>query len=338
MSGLVTPLPELLGFALLLMVLESVAGYRRGRRLYQPGDTLCSFALGLGSVGLAALNTAVVTALVAAAWSHRVADLGHTGVAYGLSFVLVDFVYYWGHRASHHWRWFWAAHRVHHSSRRFNLATALRQSWTPSFLGPSVFVLPAMVLGLRPDIIVLSYGLSQGYQFLLHTELVGHLGPIEGFLNTPRHHRIHHASNPIYLDRNFGGVLIVWDRLFGTFAEARPGVPPVYGIAGEAPSDNPFRIATAEYYAMGRDFVGRVRSLRSRARARRRVVSPTRPATRTKLQSGECAVVAAQAHLTQSLSSQREPSLTLRPLSLRDELPRGQSSVVRHRTQVLSTQ
>lgn len=249
------------GMVLALLVGEAGFALRRGRRVHGARDTLCSLTLGAGSGISSWLSASIVWVLVQAAWEHRVADLGDAWWAYGAAFIVVDFIYYWGHRLSHRWRWLWAAHRPHHSSRYFNLCTALRQSWTPTFLGAGLLGLPAVWLGLRPELVLSMYLLSHAYQFFLHTELVGSLGPLEYVLNTPCHHRVHHASNPRYLDRNFGGVLILWDRIFGTFAvESEDGLLS-FGLAGCDETFDPFTIIAEEYVSMLRDVFSSSRAL-----------------------------------------------------------------------------
>ena len=146
-------------------------------------------------------------------------------------------------------RFFWAAHVTHHSSQNYNLSVAFRQSWVP-FLGV-VFWLPLAFIGFDPLMIMSVQVVSLFYQELLHTQLAPSLGPIELIFNTPRHHAIHHGSNPAYLDKNYGGVLIIWDRLFGTFAKKRE--PIRFGLTHELRSHNPIVIAGHEWYAMFAD-------------------------------------------------------------------------------------
>jgi sterol desaturase/sphingolipid hydroxylase (fatty acid hydroxylase superfamily) len=164
-------------------------------------------------------------------------------------FFAEDFVYYWWHRASHEVRLLWAAHENHHSSRHYNLSTALRQSWTTPFTTVPFYVfLP--LLGFHPFMVATQVGVSLLYQFWLHTELVGRLGPFEWLFNTPSHHRVHHGTNLEYLDRNHGGILILWDRLFGTFEPER--APVRYGLTKNIDTFSPFRIAFHEWASMAR--------------------------------------------------------------------------------------
>ena len=151
-------------------------------------------------------------------------------------FVAQDFLYYWFHRWSHEVSAGWAAHVVHHQSEEYNLTVALRQgAFQPAFSW--VFYLPLAVLGFPPAMFLAVSSFNTLYQFWIHTRLIGRLGPLEWVLNTPSHHRVHHARNPRYIDRNHGGTLIVWDRLFGTFGEERD--EPVYGITKPLASWNP---------------------------------------------------------------------------------------------------
>jgi sterol desaturase/sphingolipid hydroxylase (fatty acid hydroxylase superfamily) len=163
-----------------------------------------------------------------------------------------DLVFYWYHRLGHEVRLFWAAHVNHHSSTTYNLSTALRQSWTsPVFTW--FFWLPLVLLGFHPLMIVVVQSISLLYQYWIHTELITRLGPLEWVMNTPSHHRVHHAVNPMYLDRNYGGIFIVWDRLFGSFEEECE--QPTYGLTKNIETYNPVIIAFHEWWAIGRDVV-----------------------------------------------------------------------------------
>lgn len=170
-----------------------------------------------------------------------------------LLFLADDFSFYWHHRVSHEVRIMWAAHVQHHSSERYNLATALRQSWT-EILYKYVFWLWLPLVGFTPIMIFSMMAVSLVYQYWIHTEVVKKLPRwFEFVFNTPSHHRVHHGSNVRYLDMNYAGILIVWDRLFGTFTEENPDEPVVYGITTNINSYNPLRIATHEYAAIWKD-------------------------------------------------------------------------------------
>jgi sterol desaturase/sphingolipid hydroxylase (fatty acid hydroxylase superfamily) len=232
-----------------------------GIRGYETKDTLASLGMGIGNVAISVLTTIGAVALWQFAFRHRVLELG-TSTAWWIWLVLFlceDFCYYWFHRSHHELRVLWAAHVTHHSSRYFNLSTALRQSWFTPFTGP-VFWLPLALIGFAPERILTAQTLSLLYQFFVHTEAVARLpAPIEWFFNTPSHHRVHHGKDVPYLDRNHGGVLIIWDRCFGTFAPERAHV--TYGLTHDIESFNPFHIATHEWRALARD-LARSSSLR----------------------------------------------------------------------------
>jgi sterol desaturase/sphingolipid hydroxylase (fatty acid hydroxylase superfamily) len=243
------------------ILLELWAG-RRGRRVCYAGrDTAASLTMGLGSVVLSAALGSAVLAAFAAAYEVRLFDLGHGWPTWAACFIAEDLAYYWFHRVSHERRWFWASHVVHHSSRHYNLSTALRQTWTGKATLGFVFWLPLPLIGFPPEMVLFFTATSLLYQFWIHTEAIDRTGPLELVLNTPSHHRVHHAVNPRYLDANYGGVLIVWDRLFGSFAPELASDPPRYGIVKNISTYNPLRIAFHEWAAIARDLRG-ARSLR----------------------------------------------------------------------------
>jgi sterol desaturase/sphingolipid hydroxylase (fatty acid hydroxylase superfamily) len=220
-------------------------------RGYELRDAATSVSMGLGNVVVNIGWKLVVLAAFAAAYLvspiRLPADSPWTWVAL---FLAEDFVYYWYHRTHHTVRILWASHVVHHSSQFYNLSTALRQTWTPMTGLP--YWLPLAFLGFSPWMILLQQSVSLLYQFFLHTERVDRLWrPVELVMNTPSHHRVHHGANAQYLDRNYGGILVVWDRLFGTF-EAE-GERVVYGLTTNITTFNPVRVATHEYAAIWAD-------------------------------------------------------------------------------------
>ena len=228
-------------------------------RGYEVRDTLASLTMGVGNVLIAALVKLGTVALWLALYEHRLLDL--PAGAWWVWLLLLpaeDLCYYVFHRVSHTSRFFWAAHVNHHSSRHYNLSTALRQSWTTPITG-IVFWLPLPLLGFHPAMILAQQGISLLYQYWIHVEWLGRLGPLEWILNTPSHHRVHHGRNPRYLDRNHAGILIVWDRLFGTFEPESE--PPDYGLTKNLTTFNPLRIAFHEWAALARD-LRRARSVR----------------------------------------------------------------------------
>jgi len=242
-------------FFIITVVLEAVIVVRwkrAGRELvgYEKRDTWASLGMGIGSVFTSGAINAGVFILASWLWKHRLVDLGTGWLGWVVALVGWDFAYYWHHRAEHESRFLWASHVNHHSSRHFNLSTALRQPWSPwtSF----VFFPPLAVLGVAPWLIMVSAGLNLIYQYWIHTELIDRMPRwFEAVFNTPSHHRVHHGSNPEYLDKNYAGVLIVWDRLFRTFAREEARV--VYGLTKNIETFNPFRIAFHEYAAIARE-------------------------------------------------------------------------------------
>jgi sterol desaturase/sphingolipid hydroxylase (fatty acid hydroxylase superfamily) len=222
---------------------RSVAGYERR-------DTWAS--LGMGTVSLLFVSAINFGIFAIASWlaRFRVHDLGHGALGWTVALVGWDLSYYWHHRAEHRIRLLWACHVNHHSSRHYNLSTALRQPWTP-FAG-LLFYPGWALLGVAPWMIMVSGGLNLIYQYWIHTEVVGRMPRwFEAVLNTPSHHRVHHGANPEYIDRNYAGVLIVWDRIFGTFVEER--APVVYGLTTNIETYNLWTIAFHEYAAIARD-------------------------------------------------------------------------------------
>ena len=205
--------------------------------------------------------------LIGWAVRHRIATvpLGTAG-SIALLFLGQEFCYYWFHRCSHRIRFLWANHAVHHSTNRFNLTAAYRFGWTGRLIGVNAFFVPLILLGFPPRAVFITLNLSLLYQFWIHTDWVPRLGPLEWVLNTPSHHRVHHSVNPEYLDKNYGGALIVFDRLFGTFAAERDAVPCRYGLVKPLHSNNPLVIVAHEWIALARD-LGRGRGARDWWRA-----------------------------------------------------------------------
>lgn len=183
-------------------------------------------------------------------WRHRiVADLGGGPVPFAAAMVGWDFIYYWNHRFMHECRAMWAIHVVHHSSERYNLSTALRQPVADA-LGVFVPYGLMSLCGIRPTLVASARAWNLLYQYWIHTDVIGSLGPAEKVLNSPSAHRVHHGSNRRYLDRNHGGILIVWDRLFGTHQPEHPDEPVVYGLTANIDTFNPLRVASHEHRAM----------------------------------------------------------------------------------------
>jgi sterol desaturase/sphingolipid hydroxylase (fatty acid hydroxylase superfamily) len=218
---------------------------------YDTRDTATSISMGLGNVAINFGWKFVV--LVVYAGLYELTPLRiPTGAwwAWVLLFFLDDLAYYWFHRISHEVRVFWASHVVHHSSEHYNLSTALRQTWVPMTYLP--FWLPLALAGFPPWMILTQQAISLMYQFWIHTERIGRLWrPIELLFNTPSHHRVHHGANEQYLDRNYAGILIIWDRMFGTFAGEEERVR--YGLTKNIRTFKPTEVAFHEYKAIVRD-------------------------------------------------------------------------------------
>jgi sterol desaturase/sphingolipid hydroxylase (fatty acid hydroxylase superfamily) len=228
---------------------------------YEARDTATSLTMGLGNVVINIGWKLVVVTAYAGLYELTPLRIPSDAVwAWVLLFFADDFAYYWFHRISHEVRAFWASHVVHHSSEHYNLSTALRQTWTPMTALP--FWLPLALVGLKPWMILLQQAVSLSYQFWIHTERIGRLPrALEFVLNTPSHHRVHHGSNELYLDRNYAGILIIWDRLFGSFQGETERVR--YGLTTNLETFNPARVAFHEWTAIARD-VRRAGSWRDR--------------------------------------------------------------------------
>lgn len=204
--------------------------------------------------GVAVASTLASRATAERCFARRVVpDLGRKPAAVAAALVGWDLIYYWNHRFMHSARYLWAIHVVHHSSERYNLSTALRQPVAEA-LGTFVPYGGLGLLGVQPELIATARGVNLLYQYWIHTDTIRGLGRLEAVLNSPSHHRVHHGTNPQYLDKNHGGILIVWDRLFGTFQ--REEEPVVYGLTKNIDTFNPLRIATHEHLDIVRDLAG----------------------------------------------------------------------------------
>ncbi|HEX6835889.1 MAG TPA: sterol desaturase family protein [Polyangia bacterium] len=232
---IVLAIPVFFGF----MGLELWVARRRGRRLYRFADSIANLGNGIGEQIIQAFCIPITVGVYATVFAHaRLYTVSsRSAAAWIVLFFAVDFLYYAYHRASHRVNFLWAGHVVHHSSEEYNFSVALRQSWFGQQLTEWVFFLPLALAGFPPAMFVVTITLNTLYQFFIHTRLVGRLGPLEWILNTPSHHRVHHGINPEYVDRNYAGVFIIWDRLFGTFEPE--GAEPVYGLVKPLGSFSP---------------------------------------------------------------------------------------------------
>ncbi|MFO1218191.1 MAG: sterol desaturase family protein [Burkholderiaceae bacterium] len=239
---------------LLLIALEFAVGLARGRNNYRLHDALASIGLGMMSQIVGLFTRLLAVGIYAAVYERvAVARLPADSVAvWLLALVLYDFCYYWLHRAGHRVAILWAAHVVHHQSEDYNLSTALRQTSSGALLG-WIFYLPLAVIGVPPLVFAGVALIDLLYQFWVHTQQVGRLGWFDRWFCSPSNHRVHHAVNDRYLDRNYGGILIVWDRLFGSFEDERADEPCVYGTRSPLRSFDPLWANVEVYAALGRD-------------------------------------------------------------------------------------
>ncbi|MGC8099491.1 sterol desaturase family protein [Metapseudomonas otitidis] len=233
----------------LLIGLELLADRWRGVRTYRTADAINSLSAGVLSTTCGLLTKTVGVLTYTLAWQH----LGLLALdpaspwTWVAAFVFYDFCYYWNHRLGHERNVLWAAHSVHHQSEEYNLSTALRQTST-GFIFGWIFYLPMALAGIPPLVFLTVAAMNLLYQFWVHTRHVPKLGPLEWVFITPSNHRVHHAQNPVYMDRNYGGVFILWDRLFGTFQEELDEEPVVFGVTTPLASWNPLW-ANLQFYA-----------------------------------------------------------------------------------------
>jgi sterol desaturase/sphingolipid hydroxylase (fatty acid hydroxylase superfamily) len=240
----------------LLIVFEMIWARKNAPEKYEPKDTLNSLLFGFGSTIAGALFGGVMVGVAYWAYSFRPVTVPWAWWAFPLAFVLDDLAYYAFHRAAHRVRWFWAAHVNHHSSQHYNLSTALRQTWTGFFAFGFIFRLPLAFLGFHPAMLLFVGGVNLIYQFWIHTEVIGRMPRwFEAVMNTPSHHRVHHAVNPRYLDRNYAGVFIIWDKMFGTFTPEVDNEPIRYGIVKQLGNFNLLWGIFHEWVGIFRDLI-----------------------------------------------------------------------------------
>jgi alkylglycerol monooxygenase len=225
-------------FFFLLIGLELLIAYLQKKQIYRLNDAITDLSCGITSQVWAVFVAVSLASVYLWIFDHYRIYTFSKGSWWPwlIAFVLVDFLYYWWHRLSHEVNFLWAAHIVHHQSEDYNLAVALRQAITTS-LTTLPFYLPLAFLGIPPVVYFVIVQFSTLYQFWIHTQLIKTIGPLEALLNTPAHHRVHHAVNPKYLDKNYAATLILWDKLFGTFEPETE--PPVYGLVKPLKSFDP---------------------------------------------------------------------------------------------------
>jgi len=230
---------------------------------YETRDTATSLLMGAGNVVAGVALGFVAYGFFSWLWGFRLFDLGTSLLVIALCFVLDDLRYYWVHRFGHRVRWVWASHVNHHSSQHYNLSTALRQTWTATFTLMMVLRAPLILLGFSPEMVLFVGGTNLVYQFWIHTEAIYKMPRwFEAVMNTPSHHRVHHGRDPKYLDTNYAGVFIIWDKLFGTFVPEQE--TPDYGLVQNLGTFNPLRVAFHEWRAMLADIFAPNLTLRQR--------------------------------------------------------------------------
>ena len=241
------------GFIILVLA-EMLVAWARDKQRYEPKDTLTSLSLGLGSTVAGALVGGMAYAIAVWVAQFAVFQIGYAWYWFVICFVIDDLAYYAFHRSAHRVRWFWASHVIHHSSQHYNLSTALRQTWTGFFSLGFLFRLPLFLIGFPPEMVFFVAGINLIYQFWIHTEIVDRMPRwFEAIMNTPSHHRVHHATNPRYLDSNYAGVFIIWDKMFGSFVAERDDDRPRYGIVKQLGSFNLLWAAFHEWIGIAKD-------------------------------------------------------------------------------------
>ncbi|TYP99104.1 sterol desaturase/sphingolipid hydroxylase (fatty acid hydroxylase superfamily) [Tenacibaculum adriaticum] len=248
-------LPDIIYYAIpffiFTVIIEAILTVNVKLEDYEIKDTATSLSMGIGSVIVGLLTKVIILGAFLFLYKYRLFTIEFTWWAWVLVLFAEDFAYYWNHRIAHESRLFWASHVVHHSSQKYNLATALRQTWTGGFY-TFIFWLPLVLIGFHPVMVIMQMSVSLLYQYWIHTELIDKMPKwFEYIFNTPSHHRVHHATNPQYLDRNHAGIFIIWDRMFGTF---EPEVEkPVYGLVTNIETYNPVKVAFIEWGNMFKD-------------------------------------------------------------------------------------
>jgi sterol desaturase/sphingolipid hydroxylase (fatty acid hydroxylase superfamily) len=252
-------------FSFILIEAFSIRFLKARGELNAKDNLTCIF---MGLMSSVANGAAAFISVGAMYWAmqYQIISLPITITTVVICFIANDLRFYVHHRLAHRVRWPWAMHVVHHSSQHYNYSVALRQAWTKHFSGMLLLYVPLVIIGFNPAVILFVALVNSSYQFLLHTETIGKLPRwFEFIFNTPSHHRVHHANNPQYLDSNYGGTLIIWDRLFGTFAEEDLQDRPVYGLVKNLDTFNPIKIAFHEYWGIVQDQLQKGLTLKDRA-------------------------------------------------------------------------
>jgi sterol desaturase/sphingolipid hydroxylase (fatty acid hydroxylase superfamily) len=237
-------------FYLVLMSIELFINSKEKLELYERKDTIANLKNIIGVIFTSFVSRILLYYVFTVLYQYRVFNIPNIWWAWVLLVFADDITYYWYHRIHHEVRIFWAAHIVHHSSQKLNLTTPFREPWTVGFYY-NIFWLWLPLLGFQPWMVFSMLAISLLYQYWIHCTVIGKLGVLELFMNTPSHHRVHHASNIQYLDKNHGGFFIIWDKLFGTFKDEIE--KPVYGLTKNINTYNPIKINFQEYASLWND-------------------------------------------------------------------------------------
>jgi sterol desaturase/sphingolipid hydroxylase (fatty acid hydroxylase superfamily) len=248
-----------MGVVLIASLIEALVlhfKYKGTDRAFDWHEAWLSLADLVGRKLLTLVPISLATPVFSFAWEHRIHTVTtNTALTIFLLFIGQEFCYYWYHRASHTIRFFWANHAVHHSPNQLTLSSAYRLGWLTKIAGSAIFFTPLVWFGVKPDVVLAVVSINLLYQFWLHATWIPKLGWLEYVFNTPSAHRVHHASNATYLDTNFGGVLIIFDRLFGTYKEERADEPCVYGLTTPTTSHNPVVVELEHWFSLVKDVV-----------------------------------------------------------------------------------
>lgn len=228
-----------LPLALVFVVIEALIAYFRKEQVHSLPDTMCNLAILLVGRLTQPIFTIYLYFSLSAIEKLAPFHLPESTATTVAAILFTDFIYYWQHRWSHTNRYLWFFHEVHHSSKYFNLATSFRLHWLGRLTGP-IFFAPAILLGFHAEQVALFFVFNLFYQFFLHTKLIGKIPFVEGIFNTPSAHRVHHSRNKQYLNKNFGGILMLWDHIFGTYQSEE--AEPIFGTIGRFESTNPFTV------------------------------------------------------------------------------------------------
>jgi len=249
MKELLPYAPWILLFVAVTILIESLYSIYKKKPVHDPKDTAANVFIIVGYQVFKAASLTWQIYILNIFYDMTPLRLPNSTSTFFLSLLIADFLYYWYHRWMHGYKPLWAFHLIHHSSQKLNLTTSFRLNWLSPIIS-AFFFIPAALVGIPPATIVLSYAVNLLYQYWLHTEFIGKIPVIEGILNTPSGHRVHHGSNPIYIDKNYGGILMIWDRMFGTYQPETEKVR--YGITYGFVSYNPFILLLHGFYDLFR--------------------------------------------------------------------------------------